>query len=67
MAYTILYDTQGKVLKLEADELTGGLRVGESATIAVDYPLAEVKKKTVIVFDVEPNPTGYGKLEKSYS
>ncbi|MDP3698973.1 MAG: LamG-like jellyroll fold domain-containing protein [Nanoarchaeota archaeon] len=67
MAYTVLYGADGKVLKLEADDLTNGMRVGESIIVTVNHPLAEVKKKSVIVFDVEPNPTVYGKMEKTYS
>ena len=65
--YTILYSGEGKVLKLETDEFNNGLRVGESIMVTVNYPLAEVKKKSVLVYDVEPNPTVYGKMEKTYS
>src|SRR3989344_2596890 len=65
--YTILYSGEGKVLKLETDEFNNGLRVGESVMVTVNYPLAEVKKKSVIVYDVDPNPTVYGKMEKMYS
>lgn len=70
--YTVLYDADGKVLKLESDEITGGMTKDQFYVVTVTYPPAEVKKKTVLVFDVEPNlavpnPTVYGKLEEAYS
>ena len=66
MIYTILYSADGKVLTLESDELTG---MSKDAWVAItaNHPLAEVKKKVVLVYDVEPNPIVYGKLEKTYS
>ena len=65
MIYTILYNADGKVLKLESDELTG-MSKDAWLVITANHPLAEVKKKVVLVFDVEANPTVYGKLEKIY-
>ena len=67
MVYTVLYDANGKVLKLEPDEISGGMAANSSLLITVEYPQASVKKKSVIVFDVEPNPAVFGKLEETYS
>ena len=65
--YVILYDADGKVLNLEADEIAGGMAKDASYIITAEYLQAEVKKKTVLVFDVEPNPKVFGQLEKTYS
>lgn len=64
--YTVLYDANGKVLKLETDELTG-LTKDAWLVITTNHPQAAVKKKTVLAFDVEPNPTVYAKLEETYN
>ncbi|MDO8510901.1 MAG: LamG-like jellyroll fold domain-containing protein [Nanoarchaeota archaeon] len=65
--YTVLYDADGKVLKLESDELAGGMVKDAWRVVTANHPQAEVKKKTVLVFDVEPNPKVYAKLEEVYS
>ena len=67
MIYTILYGADGKVLKLESDELTGGMNKDAWLVVTANHLQTEVKKKAVIVFDKDPNPTVYGKLERSYS
>ena len=67
MIYTILYGADGKVLKLESDELTGGMNKDAWLVVTGNHPQPEVKKKAVIVFDKDPNPAVYGKLERSYS
>ena len=66
MIYTILYNADGKVLKLESDELTG-MNKDAWLVVTANHPSAEVKKKVVLIFDLETNPTVYGKLEKTYS
>ncbi len=66
MVYTILYDATGKVLALEIDEITGGMAKDASYIITVNHLQAEVKKKSVLVFDIEPNPTIFGQLEGIY-
>lgn len=65
--YTVLYDINGKVLKLESDQLAGGMTKDAWLVITANHPQTEVKKKTMLVFDVEPNPTVYAKLEETYS
>ena len=67
MIYTILYSADGKVLKLEADEVSGGMEKDAWVVITADHPTAEVKKKVVLVYDSETTPTVYGKLENTYS
>ena len=67
MIYTILYGADGKVLKLESDELTGGMNKDAWLVVTANHLQTEVKKKAVIVFDKDPNPTVYGKLERTYS
>jgi len=67
MIYTIIYNAEGKVLKLETDELTTGMNKEAWVTITANHLQTEVKKKVVLVFDVEPNPTVYGQLERTYS
>ncbi len=67
VVYTVLYDASGKVLQLESDEITGGMTKDAWKVITATHLQAEVKKKTVLVFDVEPNPTVYAKLEETYS
>ncbi len=66
MVYTVLYNADGKVLKLETDDVTG-LNKDAWVVVTATHPLAEVKKKVVLIYDQETNPTIYGKLEKSYS
>ena len=65
--YTVLYDADGKVLKLESKELVNGMTKDTWVVVSVSHPQEEVKKKTVLVFDVEPNPKVYAKLEESYN
>ena len=67
VVYTILYNAGGKVLELETDEIDGGMDKDESFVITIDHVSSEVKKKSVIVFDVESSPTVFGKLEKTYN
>ncbi len=65
--YTVLYDANGKVLKLESDEITEGMNKDEFFVVTATYTQAEVKKKSVLIFDQEQNPAVFGKLEETYS
>ncbi len=67
VVYTILYNAGGKVLELEVDEIEGGMVKDEAFVITADHVSSEVKKKSVIAFDVESSPTIFGKLEKTYN
>ena len=66
--YTVLYDADDKVLALESDEITGGMIKDQFYVVTATHePSTEVKKKVVLVFDVEPNPIVYGKMEEAFS
>ncbi|MEK6939100.1 MAG: hypothetical protein AABX31_00075, partial [Nanoarchaeota archaeon] len=65
--YTVLYNAEGKVLKLESDQITGGMAKDQFYVVTAQHQQTEVKKKTVLIFDVEPNPIVYAKLEETYS
>ena len=65
--YTVLYGENNKVLSIKLEKIEGGLKKGTSYTATVNYPLSGVKKKSVIIYDVELKPTVYGKIEKEYS
>ncbi len=65
--YTVLYGDNNKVLSIKLEKIEGGLKKGTSYTATVSYPLGGVKKKSVIVYDVELKPTVYGKLDKEYT
>lgn len=64
--YTILYDGEGKVLELESDEISGGMNAGDSGLVTASYTQNSVKKKLVIVYDVESDPEVYAQLEEEY-
>ncbi len=67
VVYTILYNAGGKVLELETDEIEGGMDKDEAFVITADHVSSDVKKKSVIAFDVESSPTVFGKLERTYN
>ena len=60
--YTTLYDSNGKVLALKLEKLTG-LAFDKVYTATMHYPEANVKTKSVIVYNVKQNPTVFGNLE----
>ena len=64
--WTILYDSKGTVLSIKSDKLPAGLAKDAEWTATLPYPAANVKKKTVIVYDVKQSPTVEGKLDKDY-
>lgn len=64
--YTILYDQDGKVLALKSEKLAG-LAQGQTYTAVVNYPEANIKKKSVIVYDVKPGVEVAGSLSVQLS
>ncbi|MBI2581843.1 hypothetical protein HYV87_01780, partial [Candidatus Woesearchaeota archaeon] len=64
--YTVLYGPSNKVLSIKSEKVEAGLANGATYTAAVNYPAANVKSKSVIVYDVEQNPSVFGQLQKSY-
>lgn len=64
--YTILYDQEGKVLALKSEKLAG-LAQGQTYTAAVNYPEANIKRKSVIVYDVKPGVEVVGSLSVQLS
>src|SRR3989344_2186408 len=64
--YTVLYGSNNKVLSIKSEKVEAGLADGTTYTAAVNYPAANVKSKSVIVYDVEQNPSVFGQLQKSY-
>lgn len=64
--YTILYGESNKVLSIKLEKIIGGLKTGTSYNAVVNYPQENIKKKTVIVYDVELKPSIYGSLTKAY-
>ncbi|MBI2125622.1 hypothetical protein HYU08_03645 [Candidatus Woesearchaeota archaeon] len=64
--YTVLYGPSNKVLSIKSEKVEAGLANGAAYTAAVNYPAANVKSKSVIVYDVEQNPSVFGQLQKSY-
>ncbi|MDP3698940.1 MAG: hypothetical protein Q8R47_05105, partial [Nanoarchaeota archaeon] len=65
--YTILYNKDGKVLSIKSEKLEAGLAKDVTYTASVNYPEANVKKKSVIVYDVKQNPSVFGQLEMQKS
>ncbi|GEM_PF-6412102 len=61
--YTILYGPDNKVLSIKSEKLEKGLAKDETYTAAVSYPETNVKKKSVLVFDLEQNPSVFGQLQ----
>ena len=64
--YTVLYGQNNKVLSIKSEKIETGLAQGTHYMAIVNYPLANVKSKSVIVYDVEQAPTVFGQLQKSY-
>ncbi len=60
--YTLLYDVNGKVLALKLEKVAG-LTKDQTYTAALNYPEANVKRKSVILYDVKQNPAVFGSLE----
>src|SRR3989338_1044719 len=65
--WTTLYDASGKVLSIKSEKVPAGLAMNAQYTATSNYTAQNVKKKTVIVYDVEQGPAVYGSLEKLYS
>lgn len=61
--YTILYGANNKVLSIKSEKLETGLTDGQSYTATVMYPAANVEKKSVLVFDMEQDPSVFGQLQ----
>ncbi|MEK6940235.1 MAG: hypothetical protein AABX31_05915, partial [Nanoarchaeota archaeon] len=61
--YTILYGANDKVLSIKSEKLETGLAKDATYTATVNYPEANVKKKSVIVYDVKQNPSVFGQLQ----
>ena len=59
--YTLLYDVNGKVLALKLEKVAG-LTKDQTYTAALNYPETNVKKKSVILYDVKQNPAVFGSL-----
>src|SRR3989344_7275252 len=55
--YPVLYGSNNKVLSIKSEKVEAGLADGTTYTAAVNYPAANVKSKSVIVYDVEQNPS----------
>lgn len=66
LVYTVLYGADNKVLSLQTEKIVGGLKKGSSYTATVNYLQSNVKKKTVLLYDVEANPQVHALLEKPY-
>ena len=64
--YTILYNGQGKVLALKSEKLAG-LTQGQTYTATINYPQTNIKKKSVIVYDIKPGVEVAGSLEVELS
>ena len=64
--YTVLYGQNNKVLSIKSEKIETGLALGTTYLATVNYPMTNVKSKSVIVYDVEQNPTVFGQLQKSY-
>lgn len=64
--YTVLYGPGNKVLSIKSEKVEAGLAQRQEYTATVNYPRANVKSKSVIVYDVEQNPLVFGQLQKSY-
>ena len=61
--YTILYNKDNKVLSIKSEKVESGLAKDAVYTATVNYPEANVKKKSVIVYDVEQNPSVFAQLQ----
>ena len=67
LVYTVLYGADNKVLSLQTEKIVAGLKKGTTYTATVNYPQSKVKKKTVLLYDVEANPQVHALLEKTYA
>jgi cysteine-rich repeat protein len=64
--YTVLYGPNNKVLSIKSEKVENGLSEGQTYTATVQYPQTNVKSKSILVFDVEQDPSVFGQLQKSY-
>ncbi|MEK6905282.1 MAG: hypothetical protein AABX24_02665, partial [Nanoarchaeota archaeon] len=64
--YTVLYNADGKVLSIKSEKIVGGLTALQTYTATVNYAKANVKKKSVLVFDKKPGLEVSGQLVKEY-
>lgn len=64
--YTVLYGANNKVLSIKSEKVEGGMQKDVTYTATVNYPQANVKSKSVLVFDDKKNPSVYGQLQKPY-
>jgi len=64
--WTILYDVNDKVLSIKSEKVPAGLAMNAEYTATSNYPAANVKQKSVIVYDKEQGSTVFGELTKDY-
>ncbi len=64
--YTVLYGANNKVLSIKSEKVEGGMQKDVTYAATVNYPQANVKSKSVLVFDDKKNPFVYGQLQKPY-
>ena len=64
--YTVLYDENDKVLALKSEKVAG-LVEGETYTAITNYPEINIKRKSVIVYDVKPGIEVSGNLDVELS
>ncbi|MBI4147104.1 DUF4215 domain-containing protein [Candidatus Woesearchaeota archaeon] len=64
--YTVLYGANDKVLSIKSEKIEGGLTKLQTYTATVNYAKANVKKKSVLVFDKKPGVEVSGQLVKEY-
>jgi len=60
--YTILYGLNDKVLSIKSEKVENGLAKDAVYIATVNYPEVNVKKKSVIVYDLKQNPSVFGQL-----
>ncbi len=64
--YTVLYGANDKVLSIKSEKIVGGLTKLQTYTATVNYAKANIKKKSVLVFDKKQGPEVFGQLVKEY-
>ncbi len=66
VVYTVLYGLNDKVLAIKSEKIENGLALNQEYIATVNYAKSSVKKKTVLVYDVEQGPAVYGQMTISY-
>ncbi len=62
-AYTVLYGPNNKVLSIKLEKIENGLMQNASYITILNYPSKNIYEWQLLVFDVEQNPSVFGKLQ----